>query len=171
MLNQISDRNGYVYCLTMSDALGSVPRTPPKASPDMQGGQEASRVGIAVWPQQWIYRHGPVLVVADLACHHGPAAGIVERPLWLYWSGEHGRFDLDNPAARLMVYATVLPEARALADLTDYLDGDILVRMWPKLSSRLPNFHEKAIPAIMPRPVRGRPVPARARPPRSPRTI
>jgi hypothetical protein len=104
----------------------------------MPGGQESSDAGIAVWPQRWIYWHRPVLVVTDLACLRGPAAGVAELPIWLYWSGEHGWFDLDNPAARLMVYATVLREARAVADLTGYVDGDTLVRTWPKLSSRLP---------------------------------
>jgi hypothetical protein len=32
-----------------------------------------------------------------------------------------------------MVYTTVLREARQPTDLSDYLDGDTLVSMWPNL--------------------------------------
>jgi hypothetical protein len=90
-------------------------------------------VGIVVAPQRWTYWRRPVLVITDLASLHGPTTGIVELPLWLYWSGDHGRFDMDNPAARPMVYRTVLREARASADLTDHLDGALLVELWPRL--------------------------------------
>jgi hypothetical protein len=90
-------------------------------------------VGIVVAPQRWSYLRRPVLVITDLAYLHGPTSGILELPLWLYWSGEHGRFDLDNPAALPVVYRTVLREARAPSDLTDYLGANLLVGLWPRL--------------------------------------
>jgi len=39
---------------------------------------------------------------------------------------------------RAVMYRTVVREARNPTDLTDFLDGDTLVRMWPGLFPCLP---------------------------------
>ena len=73
------------------------------------------------------------LVAADLADLHGPARGTVELPLRLFWSLPGHRFDLDDPDARHWYYETVLRESSRPEDLTSYLDGVTLVRLWPDL--------------------------------------
>lgn len=105
---------------------------PHVAGPDAQE-RGATDVEIVVAPQRWSYWRRPVLVITDLAYLHGPTTGIVEPPLWVSWSGERARFDLDSPAPRQTVYSTVLREACEPTDLTDYLNGDLLVQLWPRL--------------------------------------
>ncbi len=73
------------------------------------------------------------LVAADLAGLRGPAGGVVELPLRLFWSLPGHRFDLDDPDTRRWYYETVLREASRPDDLTAYLDGATLVRLWGDL--------------------------------------
>ena len=73
------------------------------------------------------------LVIADLADLTGPAGGTAELPLRLFWSLPGHRFALDDPDTRRWYYETVLREASRPGDLTAYLDGDTLVRLWPDL--------------------------------------
>jgi hypothetical protein len=73
------------------------------------------------------------LVAANLADLHGPALGAVELPLRLFWSLPGHRFDLDDPDTRRWYYETVLREASRPDDLTTYLDGATLARLWPDL--------------------------------------
>jgi hypothetical protein len=73
------------------------------------------------------------IVVTDLDSLHGPAAGTVELPLWLYWSGPSPAFDLGKPFMRRWLYEIVLREAASPDDLTSYLDRDTLVELWPEL--------------------------------------
>lgn len=73
------------------------------------------------------------LVASDLADLHGPAVGTVELPLRLFWSLPGHQFNLDDPDVLRWYYQTVLREATRPDDLTDYLDGASLVRLWPDL--------------------------------------
>jgi hypothetical protein len=73
------------------------------------------------------------LVVADLADLHGPSAGPVKLPLWLFWSGPGHVFDLGDKDMRLWLYQTVLREAGRPEDLTTYLDSGTLIELWPDL--------------------------------------
>jgi hypothetical protein len=73
------------------------------------------------------------LVAADLDDLHGPASGVAELPLRLFWSLPDHRFDLDEPDTRRWYYETVLREASRPDDLAAYLDGATLVRLWPDL--------------------------------------
>jgi hypothetical protein len=72
------------------------------------------------------------LVAADLAELRGPVSGAVELPLRMFWYPERV-FDLDQPGMLEWLYRTVLREASRPEDLTSYLDGDTLVRLWPGL--------------------------------------
>jgi hypothetical protein len=72
------------------------------------------------------------LVAADLAELRGPVSGAVELPLRMFWYPERV-FDLDKPGMLEWLYRTVLREASRPEDLTSYLDGDTLVRLWPEL--------------------------------------
>jgi hypothetical protein len=73
------------------------------------------------------------LVAVGLDDLHGPASGVAELPLRLFWSLPDHRFDLDEPDTRRWYYETVLREASRPDDLTAYLDGATLVRLWPDL--------------------------------------
>jgi hypothetical protein len=96
----------------------------------------AGQAVVAVRTQHQARPGRRAIVVADLASLRGPAAGTVELPLRLFWSSADRRFDLDSPSTRRWLYQTVLREASRPADLTDYLDRDILISLWPSL--RLP---------------------------------
>ncbi|HLI36439.1 MAG TPA: hypothetical protein VKV80_03765 [Streptosporangiaceae bacterium] len=74
-----------------------------------------------------------VLVIADLADLRGPTEGAVDLPIWLFWSGPDHRFDLGKPFMLRSMYETVLREASHPEDLTTYLNGDMLIALWPDL--------------------------------------
>ena len=73
------------------------------------------------------------IVVTDLADLCGPAHGVVELPLRLFWSAPDRTFDLDQPSMLQALYETVLREASRPGDLTSYLNGEILAAVWPEL--------------------------------------
>jgi hypothetical protein len=73
------------------------------------------------------------LVAADLDSLRGPVSGKVQLPLRLFWSLPDHQFDLDDPDSRRWYYETVLREASRPGDLTAYLDGATLARLWPDL--------------------------------------
>jgi hypothetical protein len=74
-----------------------------------------------------------VVVAASLADLRGPVEGTVELPIWLFWSSPDQTFDLGDQDMRVWLYQTVLREASRPEDLTDYLDGDTLIALWPDL--------------------------------------
>ena len=73
------------------------------------------------------------LVAASLADLRGPARGVVELPLRLFWSAPGHTFDLDQPPMLQAMYEAVLREASRPEDLTSYLNGEVLVAAWPEL--------------------------------------
>lgn len=73
------------------------------------------------------------MVAASLADLHGPADGTIELPLRLFWSSADRSFDLGDPDMARCLYETVLREATRPDDLAVYLDGGMLVRIWPRL--------------------------------------
>ena len=73
------------------------------------------------------------VVAASLADLRGPAEGVVELPIWLYWSSPDHTFDLGDPDMRRWLYQIVLREAGRPEDLTACLDGDTLLALWPDL--------------------------------------
>jgi hypothetical protein len=77
--------------------------------------------------------HRPVLVAGTLEELNGPAGGIVELPLRLWWNPNRA-FDLDHPTMRAWMYENVLREAIRVDELRTYLNGPILVRLWPELN-------------------------------------
>jgi hypothetical protein len=63
----------------------------------------------------------------------GPASGVVELPVRLYWSAGSRSFDLTNRYEAADMYEAVLDAASSREDLVRYLDADLLVRVWPVL--------------------------------------
>ena len=91
------------------------------AMPDAQSAAYQARPGRAA------------LVAASLEDLAGPAHGVVELPLRLFWSAPDRTFDLDRPSMLRALYETVLREASRPDDLTGYLNGEILVAVWADL--------------------------------------
>ena len=61
----------------------------------------------------------------------GPAAGEVELPLHVAWSGRRV-YDVGQEDQRLVLYALLLAEAQR-EDLERFVHSDSLVSMWPRL--------------------------------------
>jgi hypothetical protein len=74
-----------------------------------------------------------VLVAADLADLRGPAEGVVELPLRLFWSAPDRRFDLGDLDMLRSMYEKVLRDAIRMDELTTYLNGGRLAAVWPGL--------------------------------------
>jgi hypothetical protein len=72
------------------------------------------------------------VVAAELSGLRGPAAGIVELPLRLFWNPDR-TFDLADPDLLRWMYENVLREAARPEDLHAYLNGELLVALWPDL--------------------------------------
>jgi hypothetical protein len=72
------------------------------------------------------------LVAGDLASLRGPVTGTVELPARLFWNPDR-TFDLDDPDLLRWMYENVLREATRPEDLAAFLNGDVLVALWPDL--------------------------------------
>lgn len=83
------------------------------------------------------YRAQPgrrVRVADALADLRGPVGGTVKLPLRLFWSlPPDFAFDLTNPNRLRWLYENVLREASTQEHLSTYLNGAILVAIWPQL--------------------------------------
>ena len=77
--------------------------------------------------------HRPVLVAGTLGELTGPAHGLVQLPLRLWWNPVR-TFDLDQPTMLLWMYENVLREAVRVDELRSYLHGPTLVRVWAELN-------------------------------------
>jgi hypothetical protein len=75
----------------------------------------------------------PVVVVGALSELRGPAAGIVELPLRLWWHPQRA-FDLGHHTMLLWMYENVLREAIRADELRQFLDAATLIRIWPELN-------------------------------------
>lgn len=60
------------------------------------------------------------------------AAGVVELPSWVRWSGPPRRYDLANRAERALVYEQVLTEGTE-ADVRFLVVVDDLIELWDDL--------------------------------------
>jgi hypothetical protein len=93
----------------------------------------------------------PVVVAASLAELHGPLGGLIELPQRLFWSGAERVFDLSDSDRLLEMYEAVFDAARTEADLAEYLNGETLPQVWPRLalSPRVRRAWESAHPQLL----------------------
>lgn len=85
-------------------------------------------------PPAPVARHlRPVIIPDSLADLKGPKAGVVELPLTLFWSRPDRTFDLSDRNRAIDMYLAVLDAARSPDDLATYLNGELLVQLWPDL--------------------------------------
>jgi hypothetical protein len=75
----------------------------------------------------------PAIVPASLDDLHGPASGVEELPVRLYWSAGSRRFDLADPDQITAMCEAVIDAATTIGDIVRYLNADLLVRAWPDL--------------------------------------
>jgi prevent-host-death family protein len=116
----------------IEDAVASL-RSALRALETMAG-QPSEPADPVARPSAYQARPGrAALVATSLASLAGPAHGVVELPLRLFWSAPDRTFDLDQPSALQALYEIVLQEASRPDDLTSYLNGEILVAVWPDL--------------------------------------
>lgn len=116
----------------IEDAVASL-RSALRALETMAG-QPGAPADPAARPSAYQARPGrAALVATSLADLVGPAHGVVELPLRLFWSAPDRTFDLDQPSMLRALYETVLQEASRPDDLTSYLNGEVLVAVWPDL--------------------------------------
>ena len=71
-------------------------------------------------------------VPARLSDLRGPRGGMVTLDRSLDWSGD-ATYDLDDAGDVQLMYQTVLNQAVSAEDLSRWLDGDLLRRLWPNL--------------------------------------
>jgi hypothetical protein len=82
-----------------------------------------------------------IVVADDLDELRGPLTGRYRLPHHLDASARHV-YDFADEQWRELAYRTVLMEAGSHADLTDWLDKDALLALWPQLY--LPPFVRQA---------------------------
>lgn len=89
-------------------------------------------------------------MATSVAGLHGPIDGLAELPQRLFWSGTERVFDLSDPDRLREMYEAVLEAARTEADLAEYLNGEMLTRVWPRLalSPRVRRAWETAHPQL-----------------------
>ncbi|NEE03843.1 hypothetical protein [Phytoactinopolyspora halotolerans] len=63
----------------------------------------------------------------------GPTRGILTLPRRMDW-GPQRPFDLSNDRHLVIMYETVLNEARQIGDVRQYINGETLVRLWDRLT-------------------------------------
>lgn len=71
-------------------------------------------------------------VVRDLALLRGPVTGVWKLPRTLDSSARQSR-DLADPAVRQLTNEVVLREAGNEPEVTEWVDRDELLRLWPRL--------------------------------------
>jgi hypothetical protein len=74
----------------------------------------------------------PYVVADSLTALNGPTRGVVTLPHYLDWSGRP-EYDLSRPARMATMYKVVLTEAGTVDDLSSWLSGHVLFRLWPTL--------------------------------------
>ena len=94
----------------------------------------------------------PVVVAGSLAALRGPVEGLVELPQRLFWSGAERVFDLSDSDRLAEMYEVVFDAARTEADLAEYINGEMLARVWPDLAlaPRARRAWEAAHPGLVP---------------------
>jgi hypothetical protein len=93
-----------------------------------------------------------VVVPADLTDLRGPDSGQVELPQRLFWSGPGRTFDIADADQVLEMYEAVFDAARSAADFAEYVNAELLTRLWPELalSPRVRRAWETAHPRLRP---------------------
>jgi hypothetical protein len=65
----------------------------------------------------------------------GPREGTLSVPRRLYWSGDErcGTVDLSDENEVALAYESILDAARFTGEFTEYLNAELLARVWPTI--------------------------------------
>jgi hypothetical protein len=65
----------------------------------------------------------------------GPREGTLTVPRRLYWSGDerYGTVDLGDENEAALAYESIIDAAHFTGELTEYLNAELLARVWPTL--------------------------------------
>ena len=120
--------------------------------------EPASRAGESVDPQRGAVTEqrryadhrpypDPPARLKDLT---GPTAGVIELPITIDWGPKRG-YDLARDADRRVVYEVVLQEAADTAQVARYVNGGVLVEVWPRLflPRRVRERWEERVPELV----------------------
>lgn len=83
-------------------------------------------------PRSRYASHRVYIVPADLHELAGPTSGVVTLPIRLDWS-EQRVYDVGDDSQLGLMYERVIREATHVDDLRVYLNGQVLIRLWPRL--------------------------------------
>jgi hypothetical protein len=124
----------------------------PEARRAANAGRRRNNPVIAVRPPDGYQPYSarkPYVVADSIDDLQGPTQGTARLPHHLDWSGD-ATYDLTRPARLASMYKTVLNEAVTLDDLNAWLDGRLLVQVWPSLwlPLRLRDLWEQRFPQL-----------------------
>jgi hypothetical protein len=74
------------------------------------------------------------VVVLSLAELHGPAAGVIEPPRSVWWSGDPA-VDLGDLGQAVAFYDQLL-DVGTREDIAAWASGDLLAELWPTMGGR-----------------------------------
>jgi hypothetical protein len=74
-----------------------------------------------------------VVVTSTLDELQGPVSGVIELPNRLLWRPNR-TVDLNDAWSLGWMYALVLREAHGREDLREWINGEVLMRLWPELN-------------------------------------
>src|SRR5215472_17998995 len=74
------------------------------------------------------------VVVLGFGELHGPAAGVIEPPRSVWWSGDPV-VDLDDRGQAVVFYDQLLDQG-TYAEIAAWASGELLVRLWPTMGGR-----------------------------------
>jgi excisionase family DNA binding protein len=104
-----------------------------RKEPAGQAGKRVDRQRGVVTDQRRYADHRPYPEPpARLADLTGPTSGVVELPITIDWGPKRG-YDLGRDADRRVVYEMVLQEAADAEEVARYVNGAVLVQVWPRL--------------------------------------
>jgi excisionase family DNA binding protein len=119
--------------VTTRPGLSGLVRPTMRKEPAGQAGKRVDRQRGAVTEQRRYADHRPYPdPPARLADLTGPTAGVVELPITIDWGPKRG-YDLGRDADRRVVYEMVLQEAADAEEVARYVNGAVLVQVWPRL--------------------------------------
>lgn len=95
----------------------------------------------------------PYVAVDDMETLRGPTGSAVELPLELNW-GPQRTYDVSCDSDRRALYERVLNEAQHPEHLQQYLNGELLVQVWPQLflPSQVRTLWEGKFPQLVSQP-------------------
>ena len=138
--------------MTTPPGLPGLVRPTMSKEPANRAGKRVDHQRGAVTEQRRYADHRPYPdPPARLADLNGPTSGVVELPITIDWVPRR-RYDLGTDADRRIVYERVLREAGDAEEVGRYVNGAVLIEVWPRLflPRRVRQRWEERFPELTP---------------------